>query len=91
VSGKYGSRQEEAQRLGRVLRPKSDGRSAKFYTLVSTAPVRKTSLNIDNFLTEQGYRHLIEIATPTTTLTAKVVSLQKYFMVGLEAALIRGS
>ena len=35
VSGKYGSRQEEAQRLGRILRPKSDGRTARFYTLVS--------------------------------------------------------
>jgi DNA excision repair protein ERCC-3 len=35
ISGKYGSRQEEAQRLGRILRPKSDGRSAQFFTLVS--------------------------------------------------------
>ncbi|MCY7382019.1 MAG: hypothetical protein LH628_05430 [Microcoleus sp. CAN_BIN18] len=35
VSGKYGSRQEEAQRLGRILRPKSDGHTANFYTLVS--------------------------------------------------------
>src|SRR4029078_3162024 len=35
VSGTFGSRQEEAQRLGRVLRPKSDGRQAHFYTVVS--------------------------------------------------------
>ncbi|WP_242717629.1 hypothetical protein [Microcoleus vaginatus] len=35
VSGKYGSRQEEAQRLGRILRPKSDRHTASFYTLVS--------------------------------------------------------
>jgi superfamily II DNA or RNA helicase len=44
VSGKYGSRQEEAQRLGRLLRPKSDGRSAQFYTLV----VRKILPDIDS-------------------------------------------
>src|SRR4029079_3881084 len=35
VSGTFGSRQEEAQRLGRVLRPKADGRQAHFYTVVS--------------------------------------------------------
>ena len=35
VSGAFGSRQEEAQRLGRILRPKSDGRAAHFFTLVS--------------------------------------------------------
>ena len=35
VSGTFGSRQEEAQRLGRVLRPKGDGRTAHFYTLVT--------------------------------------------------------
>jgi DNA excision repair protein ERCC-3 len=35
VSGAFGSRQEEAQRLGRVLRPKDDGRAARFFTLVS--------------------------------------------------------
>ena len=35
VSGTFGSRQEEAQRLGRVLRPKADGRGARFYSLVA--------------------------------------------------------
>jgi DNA excision repair protein ERCC-3 len=58
VSGTYGSRQEEAQRLGRVLRPKSDGRGARFYTLVS----RETSeqdfaQHRQLFLTEQGYAY----------------------------------
>jgi len=46
VSGKYGSRQEEAQRLGRILRLKSDGRSARFYTLVSLRTCEKSSLGI---------------------------------------------
>jgi DNA excision repair protein ERCC-3 len=41
VSGKYGSRQEEAQRLGRVLRPKADDRRAQFYTLVSLRTCEK--------------------------------------------------
>jgi len=52
VSGKYGSRQEEAQRLGRV-RPKADRRSAHFYTLVSCVP-KKNSLAIDNFSGRTG-------------------------------------
>lgn len=60
VSGTFGSRQEEAQRLGRVLRPKGDGGSATFYTLVSADTreqefARKRQL----FLTEQGYAYEI--------------------------------
>jgi DNA excision repair protein ERCC-3 len=60
VSGTFGSRQEEAQRLGRVLRPKSDGSVAHFYTLVSADTreqdfARKRQL----FLTEQGYQYAI--------------------------------
>ena len=43
VSGAFGSRQEEAQRLGRVLRPKYDGRAARFFTLVSRDHPRKRS------------------------------------------------
>jgi DNA excision repair protein ERCC-3 len=35
ISGAFGSRQEEAQRLGRLLRPKQDGRTAQFYTLIA--------------------------------------------------------
>jgi len=58
LSGTFGSRQEEAQRLGRVLRPKADGRGARFYTLVS----RETSeegfaQHRQLFLTEQGYAY----------------------------------
>jgi DNA excision repair protein ERCC-3 len=60
VSGTYGSRQEEAQRLGRVLRPKGDGRPAHFYTLV-TRDTRDHDFaaNRQRFLTEQGYRYTI--------------------------------
>jgi DNA excision repair protein ERCC-3 len=61
VSGKYGSRQEEAQRLGRVLRPKSDGRSAQFYTLVSLRTCEEDfARHRQLFLSEQGYRYRIE-------------------------------
>lgn len=60
VSGSYGSRQEEAQRLGRILRPKSDGRPAFFYTLV-TRDTRDQDFAIKRqlFLTEQGYHYTI--------------------------------
>lgn len=60
VSGTYGSRQEEAQRLGRVLRPKADGQPAYFYTLV-TRDTRDHDFaaNRQRFLTEQGYHYKI--------------------------------
>ncbi len=63
VSGTFGSRQEEAQRLGRILRPKADGRPAHFYTIV-TRDTRDQdfSANRQLFLTEQGYRYTIEDA-----------------------------
>jgi DNA excision repair protein ERCC-3 len=61
VSGKYGSRQEEAQRLGRVLRPKSDGRAAQFYTLVSQRTCEEDlARHRQLFLSEQGYLYRIE-------------------------------
>ncbi|MBN1247972.1 MAG: DEAD/DEAH box helicase, partial [Anaerolineae bacterium] len=60
ISGTFGSRQEEAQRLGRILRPKSDGRQAYFYSLVSKETIDQDySANRQRFLTEQGYRYLI--------------------------------
>ncbi len=62
VSGKYGSRQEEAQRLGRILRPKSDGRTARFYTLVTLRTCEEDfARHRQLFLTEQGYGYQIEI------------------------------
>jgi DNA excision repair protein ERCC-3 len=60
VSGTFGSRQEEAQRLGRLLRPKGDGRQAHFYSVVS-----RDTLDTDyaahrqRFLAEQGYAYTI--------------------------------
>lgn len=61
VSGRFGSRQEEAQRLGRILRPKSDGRQARFYTLVSRETEEQDyALKRQLFLTEQGYSYEIE-------------------------------
>ncbi|MBW7864807.1 MAG: DEAD/DEAH box helicase [Candidatus Hydrogenedentes bacterium] len=61
VSGTFGSRQEEAQRLGRILRPKSDaGTVAQFYSLVSRDTCDQDfSVKRQLFLTEQGYRYEI--------------------------------
>jgi DNA excision repair protein ERCC-3 len=60
VSGTFGSRQEEAQRLGRILRPKSDGRMATFYSVVSRDTCDQDfSVKRQLFLTEQGYRYEI--------------------------------
>jgi DNA excision repair protein ERCC-3 len=60
VSGTFGSRQEEAQRLGRILRPKSGGDVAHFYTLV-TRDTRELDFahHRQLFLTEQGYSYAI--------------------------------
>ncbi len=60
VSGSFGSRQEEAQRLGRILRPKSDGGPAHFYTIVTRdSNDQEFSVHRQLFLTEQGYRYEI--------------------------------
>ncbi|MBP2628014.1 MAG: type restriction protein res subunit [Firmicutes bacterium] len=60
VSGAFGSRQEEAQRLGRILRPKKDGRSAYFYSVVSKdSREQEFAHHRQLFLTEQGYQYQI--------------------------------
>ena len=60
ISGTFGSRQEEAQRLGRILRPKADGGQASFYTLVSRETQdQEFALHRQLFLAEQGYRYSI--------------------------------
>jgi len=60
VSGTFGSRQEEAQRLGRILRPKSDGRGARFYSLVARDTIDQDfAQNRQRFLAEQGYSYRI--------------------------------
>ena len=59
VSGTFGSRQEEAQRLGRILRPKM--RDSNFYTLVTRHSKEEDfSLNRQKFLIEQGYAYSVE-------------------------------
>jgi DNA excision repair protein ERCC-3 len=60
ISGSYGSRQEEAQRLGRILRPKADGRTASFFTLIARDTVDQDfAQNRQRFLAEQGYAYEI--------------------------------
>ena len=67
VSGSFGSRQEEAQRLGRLLRPKQDGRTATFYTIVSRDTVDADfAQNRQRFLAEQGYAYRIVDAEDVT-------------------------
>ncbi|MBD8063808.1 DNA repair helicase XPB [Oceanitalea stevensii] len=60
VSGSFGSRQEEAQRLGRLLRPKADGKTAHFYTVVTRDTVdQEFAAHRQRFLAEQGYSYKI--------------------------------
>jgi len=60
VSGTFGSRQEEAQRLGRVLRPKADGGTAHFYTVVARDTLdQEYAAHRQRFLAEQGYAYTI--------------------------------
>jgi DNA excision repair protein ERCC-3 len=60
VSGTFGSRQEEAQRLGRILRPKGPGNPAHFYSIVTRDTVDQDfGVHRQLFLTEQGYRYEI--------------------------------
>ena len=61
VSGAFGSRQEEAQRLGRILRPKAHAEAATFYTVVTADTVdERFAGHRRRFLTEQGYAYTIE-------------------------------
>ncbi len=67
VSGSFGSRQEEAQRLGRILRPKA--RNSYFYTVVSRYTVEEEfAANRQKFLAEQGYKYSIQHWTPEELL-----------------------
>ncbi len=60
ISGTFGSRQEEAQRLGRVLRPKHDGRQAHFYAVVARDTLdAEYAAHRQRFLAEQGYAYTI--------------------------------
>ena len=60
VSGTFGSRQEEAQRLGRIMRPKADGKTAHFYAVVTRDTVDADfAAHRQRFLAEQGYSYRI--------------------------------
>jgi DNA excision repair protein ERCC-3 len=68
VSGTFGSRQEEAQRLGRVLRPKADKRQAHFYTVVARDTIdTEYAAHRQRFLAEQGYAYTIVDADDVLT------------------------
>jgi DNA excision repair protein ERCC-3 len=81
VSGTFGSRQEEAQRLGRILRPKKDGSVANFYTLVThDTKDQDFSTNRQLFLTEQGYRYnIVDAASILPDLPARLAHMQADF------------
>ena len=65
VSGSFGSRQEEAQRLGRILRPKKDG--AFFYSVVTReTKEQEFAMKRQLFLTEQGYRYFVQESSPSS-------------------------
>ena len=65
VSGTFGSRQEEAQRLGRILRPKAEANQARFYALVTRdTRDQEFAQNRQRFLTEQGYQYEIRVWSP---------------------------
>jgi superfamily II DNA or RNA helicase len=70
ISGMFGSRQEEAQRLGRILRPKPGANQAHFYSLVSHDTVEQDfAMNRQLFLCEQGYEyHIVNPGDPEVPL-----------------------
>jgi DNA excision repair protein ERCC-3 len=78
VSGTFGSRQEEAQRLGRILRPKKDGSIANFYSLVTRdTKDQDFSTNRQLFLTEQGYSYNIaDASTIVPELPARIAGME---------------
>jgi DNA excision repair protein ERCC-3 len=85
ISGTFGSRQEEAQRLGRILRPKRNGLLAHFYTLISRdTREQEFAANRQLFLTEQGYRYEIlydtEVADYEPTLLALVAEERRPYL-----------
>jgi DNA excision repair protein ERCC-3 len=73
VSGSFGSRQEEAQRLGRLLRPKHDGKTARFYAVIARDTLDQDfAAHRQRFLAEQGYAYRIidaeDLTAPGTLL-----------------------
>lgn len=85
ISGTFGSRQEEAQRLGRILRPKRNGLLAHFYTLVSRDTREQDfAANRQRFLTEQGYHYEIlyeqEVVDYQPALLAADAQEKQYYL-----------
>ncbi|GAY78177.1 DNA repair helicase [Sporolactobacillus inulinus] len=85
ISGQFGSRQEEAQRLGRILRPKKQENQAYFYSLVAkNTKEQEFAMNRQRFLTEQGYAYRITEALPAENdqvikeVKASIASLDAY-------------
>lgn len=77
VSGTFGSRQEEAQRLGRLLRPKQDGGQAHFYSVVSRDTLdAEYAAHRQRFLAEQGYAYRITDATTCWSADRLTAQLQ---------------
>lgn len=75
VSGTFGSRQEEAQRLGRILRPKPGANQARFYSLVTRGTREEDfAMNRQLFLTEQGYRYTIQLEEEPSPVAASAQS-----------------
>ena len=79
VSGTFGSRQEEAQRLGRVLRPKADRGTAHFYTVVARDTLDQDfAAHRQRFLAEQGYAYTIvdaaDLLPPADSQSARVTA-----------------
>jgi len=75
VSGMFGSRQEEAQRLGRVLRPKQNGLLAHFYTIVTRDTLdQEFAAKRQLFLTEQGYHYDIFYEEEVTAFTPALIA-----------------
>lgn len=75
VSGMFGSRQEEAQRLGRVLRPKQNGLLAHFYTIVTRDTLdQEFAAKRQLFLTEQGYHYDIFYEEEVPAFTPAVIA-----------------
>ena len=74
ISGTFGSRQEEAQRLGRILRPKEAGRIAHFYSIVTRDSLEgEFAQKRQRFLTEQGYRYSIQSRETASAMPSEIL------------------
>jgi DNA excision repair protein ERCC-3 len=94
ISGTFGSRQEEAQRLGRILRPKQDGLLAHFYTLVTRdTRDQEFAANRQMFLAEQGYGYeiLYEDEVPNYQPVSRAEDLRPEVRAAEEVVVRRGN